>query len=153
VSSRYNVLFLGTNSGSVRVYTWPFTNLNVSYLDFIEFPIHSAPVSSLAITNDNQFLMSGAEDGSVYFSRLLEYVEGGEVNSVDAFKEGGSSDFILNNIILTSKISIENKHSLTKELIFKIESLKSEIDDHKEKINNECAQKIKTVEEKNRDSY
>ncbi|MFO0131830.1 MAG: hypothetical protein ACK52J_05030 [bacterium] len=53
VSSRYNVLFLGTNSGSVRVYTWPFTNLNVSYLDFIEFPIHSAPVSSLAITNDN----------------------------------------------------------------------------------------------------
>ena len=30
--------------------------------------------------------MSGAEDGSVYFSRLLEYVEGGEVNSIDAFK-------------------------------------------------------------------
>ncbi|MFO0131831.1 MAG: hypothetical protein ACK52J_05035 [bacterium] len=83
--------------------------------------------------------MSGAEDGSVYFSRLLEYVEGGEVNSVDAFKEGGNADFILNSICLTSKISIENKHSLTKELIFKIESLKSEIDDHKEKINNECA--------------
>ena len=77
--------------------------------------------------------MSGAEDGSVYFSRLLEYVEGGEVNSVDAFKEGENADFILNSICLTSKISIENKHSLTKELIFKIESLKSEIDDHKEK--------------------
>ena len=40
---------------------------------------------------------------------------------------------------LNIKISIENKHNLTKELIFKIESLKSEIDDHKEKINNECA--------------
>ena len=89
MSTRYNVLFLGTNSGSVRVYIWPFTNLNVSYLDFIEFPIHSAPVSALAITNDNQFLMSGAEDGSVYFSRLLEYVEGGEVNTVDAFKDSG----------------------------------------------------------------
>lgn len=83
--------------------------------------------------------MSGAEDGSVYFSRLLEYVEGGEVNTVDAFRDSGSNDFILNSLCLTSKISIENKHNLTKELIFKIESLKSEIDDHKEKINNECA--------------
>lgn len=97
--------------------------------------------------------MSGAEDGSVYFSRLLEYVEGGEVNSVDAFKEGGGNDFILNSLCLTSKISIENKNNQTKELVFKIESLKSEIDDHKEKINNECAQKIKTIEEKNRDQY
>ena len=51
------------------------------------------------------------------------------------------------------KTSIENKQSLAKELIFKIESLKSEIEDHKEKINNECAQKIKTIEEKNRDMY
>ena len=48
--------------------------------------------------------MSGAEDGSVYFSRLLEYVEGGEVNSIDAFKEGGSSDFILNSLCLTSRV-------------------------------------------------
>ena len=48
--------------------------------------------------------MSGAEDGSVYFSRLLEYVEGGEVNSVDAFKEGGTGEFILNSLCLTSKV-------------------------------------------------
>jgi hypothetical protein len=48
--------------------------------------------------------MSGAEDGSIYFSRLLEYVEGGEVNSVDAFKEGSNNDFILNTICLTSKV-------------------------------------------------
>lgn len=74
-------------------------------MDFIEFPIHSAPISSLAITNDNQFLMSGSDDGSVYFSRLLEYVEGGEVNTVDAFKEGGSVDFILNSLCLTSKVN------------------------------------------------
>ena len=50
--------------------------------------------------------MSGAEDGSVYFSRLLEYVEGGEVNSVDAFKEGGSGEFILNSLCLTSKVNL-----------------------------------------------
>lgn len=50
--------------------------------------------------------MSGAEDGSVYFSRLLEYVEGGEVNSIDAFKDGSSNDFILNSLCLTSKVFI-----------------------------------------------
>lgn len=50
--------------------------------------------------------MSGAEDGSIYFSRLLEYVEGGEVNTVDAFKDGSSNDFILNSLSLTSKVKI-----------------------------------------------
>jgi hypothetical protein len=94
------------------VYIWPFTNLNVSYLDFIEFPIHSAPISALAITSDEQFLMSGAEDGSIYFSRLLEYVEGGEVNTVDAFKEGSANDFILNSMSLTSKVLSLLRHLL-----------------------------------------
>ena len=78
----------------------------MSYLDFIEFPIHSAAISSLAITSDHQFLMSGAEDGSIYFSRLLEYVEGGEVNTVDTFKDGSSNDFILNSLSLTSKVRL-----------------------------------------------
>jgi hypothetical protein len=66
--------------------------------------------------------MSGAEDGSVYFSRLLEYVEGGEVNSVDAFKEGGTGEFILNSLCLTSKV-INYYYIIKKLSIIKIQNI------------------------------
>jgi WD40 repeat protein len=97
---------------------WPFYDYTLTTLEFIEFPIHQSPISSLRVSYDYTYLISGSEGGSIFLSKIREYLEGHDVSSVDmisALGKGKNKDIMgkfanvysLNLLCLTSNTSVE----------------------------------------------
>ena len=63
------MLFVGTQSGSIRVLKYPLSN---DPLDYQKHCAHCGPVTKLSISQDDQYLFSCSEDGSVYVFRVYE---------------------------------------------------------------------------------
>eukprot|EP01116_Phalansterium_solitarium_P025006 TRINITY_DN9363_c0_g2_i2.p1 TRINITY_DN9363_c0_g2~~TRINITY_DN9363_c0_g2_i2.p1 ORF type:complete len:870 (+),score=418.23 TRINITY_DN9363_c0_g2_i2:862-3471(+) len=59
------LVYVGTESGLLRLYRLPLTN-NESH----EVLAHSAPVTRLRISHDDQFLFGASDDGSLYISEV-----------------------------------------------------------------------------------
>lgn len=73
LAKNLQVLFAGTNYGSVKVYNWPImSESNEMELEpeYAEFYIHAAQVTSFEVTYDKRFLISSAEDGSIFFLKI-----------------------------------------------------------------------------------
>lgn len=67
-------LFVGTEVGTVRVYPWPLPEEGAQRL--LELPVHDGPVTHLTMSPDQKYLLSGADDGSVFcFSVERAYAE------------------------------------------------------------------------------
>jgi WD40 repeat protein len=87
LAKNLQVLFVGTNIGSVRVFLWPIAiNKQVPDAppDFTEFYIHSDKVNNMEISYDGQCLISSSEDGTIFFSRIKEFFNGIEFNASSA---------------------------------------------------------------------
>ena len=65
LSSKRDLLYAGTKSGSVRVYAWPPTG-DAAVGAYLEYHIHNAPVVSIKESPVGNTLVSVAEDGSVF---------------------------------------------------------------------------------------
>ncbi|KAK1939385.1 Cilia- and flagella-associated protein 57 [Phytophthora citrophthora] len=59
-------LFAGTKAGSVLVYPWPLSNKGIA-----EYFVHSESILNLRMTEDNEQLITCAEDGSVGIFKIL----------------------------------------------------------------------------------
>lgn len=163
ISQRYGCAFLGTSEGSIKCVLWPIQDLSTQILESIEFPIHQQPVSSLRLTADNQQLISGSEDGSIFVTRIKEWVNGVDMISADSnesaqrFGEGAGSKmakvYLMNNYSLVSKTGNDVKKELTKELEYKIQNLKSDIEDEKDKYIEKYNGTIVTLEKDNDEDF
>ena len=117
ICKKMNVIFFGTNAGSIRVYLWPIYDHTLTMLEFIEFPIHQGPLTNLKVSADFQYLITSSEDSSIFLSKIREYADGHDVSALDMLttmnNKQKNKDFIgkvtnafsLNAICLTSKSS------------------------------------------------
>ena len=104
LSKSLQVLFAGTNKGTVRVYLWPIIKRKHNQdrePEYAEFFIHLTSITSLRVTYDKRYLISSSEDGSIFFSKLIEFY-----NGVD-FNENSSN--IQNADPVKKKVSLESE--------------------------------------------
>lgn len=121
ICKKMNVIFFGTNAGSIRVYLWPIYDFTTTTLEFIEFPIHQGNLNNIKISPDYQYLITSSEDSSIFLSRIREYADGHDVSALDMltamnnkqknkeFLGKVTNAFSLNAICLTSKSSHDVK--------------------------------------------
>ena len=69
ISHSGKMLFVGMASGCIRSIKFPFTN---EADNFQEHSAHSAAITKLRISNDDQYLFSVSEDGCVYTFKVSE---------------------------------------------------------------------------------
>ena len=90
LSHKQKALFVGTSKGTIRIYSWPLNDETLEYEiispnshqvklklpEFYEIQAHSEQVTCLEISHDNNFLFSGAQDGTLYVfnvNKLIRY--------------------------------------------------------------------------------
>ncbi|EGR28381.1 WD repeat protein [Ichthyophthirius multifiliis] len=161
ISKRFDTIIFGTSEGSIRIYLWPFWTFKAKSMDYLEIPIHQCTITSIKISQDYQYLITCSEDSSIFFSKIREFVEGEDVTVTDFFNQQKENNYealekvtlaySLNNLCLCSKIAQEQKKESIKELEFRLQNYKSDIDDEKEKWGEIYAQRIKTLKEKHND--
>lgn len=84
LSKNSGFLLAGTSKGSIRVYLWPLvlkkspTGWGDESLppEFMEYFVHQGPVTKLALSADNNYLMSSSLDGTVISLRMKEILNG-----------------------------------------------------------------------------
>ena len=146
----------GTSQGSIRVHLWPLTDFKRNFSEFVEFPVHQSAITSMAFTADMRYLITAAEDGSIFFNKVKELDEGVSSLLMEGLRTESEQAFLdrtyqLNRICLTSKVKDDIKVDQIKELQFKIQNIKSDTDDQIEKIIGKYFSDQKTAEEKNKD--
>lgn len=161
ICKKKKVICFGTSIGSVRVYQWPFTSKGKENLEYIESAIHQEPTTILRFTYDYEYLVSASSDGSQVFSKVKEFVNGEDISTVDFLaalshqKDNDllgriSNTFNFSEFCLLSSSTQEMRREKIKELDFKIQNTKSDIEEQKEKIVNFYNEKIQKLEEKNK---
>ena len=89
IVNEVGTIFMGTSTGKIRAHQWPFTDSMKFTKQFTELHLHNTAITELKVTPDFNFLISGAEDGSVFISRINAVSEGIPVNDpelLSAFK-------------------------------------------------------------------
>ena len=154
VVNEIGTIFMGTSMGKVRAHQWPFTDSMKFTKQFTEIQLHSAAITDLQITHDYSLLISGAEDGSVFISRVNAVSEGIQVSDAEVLSSFKSSYknfrtlYYLQNYMNTSSAL----DSQQEETIVQLESDKSDFEseycDIISSIQNEIDDKIRQEENK-----
>lgn len=82
---------MGTSLGKIRAHQWPFTDSMKFSKYFTEIQLHSAAITELRVTHDYSLLVSGAEDGTIFISRINAISEGIPVNDAEVLSSFKSS--------------------------------------------------------------
>lgn len=134
-----HAIFFGSSCGSIRMYLWPF-DFSLKTQDVLEIPVAQGSISRLVITSDQKVLISGSEDGSIYFVQIREFIDGHEVNQqfvqintqeIQA-KVIPDSIYSLNQLTMTCKLDQETLKDQIKELEFRIQNIYHDNEDEKE---------------------
>jgi hypothetical protein len=70
IVNEVGTIFMGTSTGKIRAHQWPFTDSMKFQKQFTEIHLHATAITELRATPDFNFLISGAEDGSIFISRI-----------------------------------------------------------------------------------
>ena len=70
IANEIGTIFMGTSLGKIKAHQWPFTDSMKFSKYFTEIQLHSAPITELKITFDYSLLISGAEDGTIFISKI-----------------------------------------------------------------------------------
>ncbi|XP_065529668.1 cilia- and flagella-associated protein 57 isoform X2 [Lathamus discolor] len=68
VSHSGHMVFVGTSLGTIRAMKYPLPLT----MDFNEYQAHAGAVTKMSITNDDQFLLTASEDGSIFIWKVYE---------------------------------------------------------------------------------
>ncbi|XP_030351750.1 cilia- and flagella-associated protein 57 [Strigops habroptila] len=68
VSHSGHMVFVGTSLGTIRAMKYPLPLTT----DFNEYQAHAGAVTKMSITNDDQFLLTASEDGSIFIWKVYE---------------------------------------------------------------------------------
>ncbi|KAF5888302.1 cilia- and flagella-associated protein 57, partial [Clarias magur] len=106
-------LFTGTTSGTIRAIKYPL----LMQKDWTEYQAHSGPITKMAITSDDQYLLSASEDGCLFIWKITEQ-EGHRLKR--------DKETIHAEEILITKSDLEEKNQMMLELKTRVEELKME---------------------------
>ena len=131
---------MGTNKGSIRISLWPIhdesleweliNNSQVKFKvpEFYEIYAHSAPITSLCLSHDLNYLFSGAEDGTLFVFKL----KGNEIEThYEANDKKNNSNPAptlkiedktqsLNDLFLAKVLKIMDKNEIIKQYTFEV---------------------------------
>ncbi|NXI62239.1 CFA57 protein, partial [Anseranas semipalmata] len=134
VSHSGNMVFVGTSLGTVRAMKYPLPLCR----DFNEYQAHAGAVTKMSVTNDDQFLLTASEDGSLLVWKVYDK-EGGVLKrekEVDYAEE-----------VLIMKSDIEEKSQAMLDLQIRVKELQTESDYKLRLKDMSCNEKIKELEE------
>lgn len=76
VCNEFKTIFMGNSVGAVQCYQWPFQDYHSFDENFTCTQLHEGAVTHMKITTDLAFLVTGAEDGSVFISKIQHFCDG-----------------------------------------------------------------------------
>ncbi|KAK3567777.1 hypothetical protein QTP86_026459 [Hemibagrus guttatus] len=106
-------LFTGTSSGTIRAIKYPLPMQK----DWTEYQAHSAPITKMVITFDDQYLLSASEDGCLFIWKISEQ----EGRGLKRDKEMSYAEEIL-----ITRSDLEEKNQVMLELKSRVEELQME---------------------------
>ncbi|KAJ1558669.1 Cilia- and flagella-associated protein 57 [Nowakowskiella sp. JEL0078] len=127
-----------TSKGTIRTIKYPFST--DCQLDYVEQSCHSAAITRLRISFDDQYLFSCSEDGSVWLYRIQDR----EV------PRGGNreKDWTYSDEILVTKSDLKDNVRVMNEFKEKVEDLKLENDDQLRLKDLNYTEKLREITEK-----
>ncbi|KAJ3172248.1 Cilia- and flagella-associated protein 57 [Geranomyces variabilis] len=136
LSQSGRMMFVGTANGTIRSMKFPLSN---EAGEFQEHQAHSAPITKLRVSFDDQYLFSTSEDGALYVFKISD-------------KEGRGlkrdREIVYADEILVTKSDLEEKNSTMAELKTRVEELKMENEYQLRLKDMNFNEKIKEVTEK-----
>lgn len=91
IVNEVGTIFMGTSLGKIRAHQWPFTDSMKFSKYFTEIQLHGTAITELRVTPDYALLISGAEDGSIFISKINAISEGIPVNDCEVLSAFKSS--------------------------------------------------------------
>ncbi|XP_074077759.1 cilia- and flagella-associated protein 57 [Macrotis lagotis] len=113
ISHSGRMMFVGTSMGTIRSMKYPLP-LNK---EFNEYQAHAGPVTKMTITFDDQFLLTGSEDGCLITWKVFDK----DGRGVKREREVGFAEEVL-----VTKSDMEEKAQIMLELKTRVEELKME---------------------------
>ncbi|XP_072505212.1 cilia- and flagella-associated protein 57 isoform X6 [Notamacropus eugenii] len=113
ISHSGRMVFVGTSMGTIRSMKYPLP----LHKEFNEYQAHAGPVTKMAITFDDQFLLTSAEDGCLITWKVYDK----DGRGVKREREVGFAEEVL-----VTKTDMEEKAQIMLELKTRVEELKME---------------------------
>ncbi|XP_072724848.1 cilia- and flagella-associated protein 57 isoform X3 [Ciconia boyciana] len=134
VSHSGHMVFVGTSLGTIRAMKYPLPLTK----DFNEYQAHAGAVTKMSITNDDLFLLTASEDGSIFIWKV--YDKGGGILKWEKEVEYAEE-------VLIMRSDIEEKSQAMLDLQIRVKELQTENDYQLHLKDMYCNEKIKELEE------
>ncbi|XP_042660049.1 cilia- and flagella-associated protein 57 isoform X2 [Tyto alba] len=134
VSHSGHIVFVGTSLGTIRAMKYPLPLTR----DFSEYQAHAGAVTKMSITNDDLFLLTASEDGSIFIWKV--YDKGGGILKWEKEVEYAEE-------VLITRADIEEKNQEMLDLQIRVKELQTENDYQLHLKDLYCNEKIKELEE------
>ncbi|NXP45592.1 CFA57 protein, partial [Heliornis fulica] len=135
VSHSGHMVFVGTSLGTIRAMKYPLPLTK----DFNEYQAHAGAVTKMSMTNDDLFLLTGSEDGSIFIWKVCD--KGGGILK-------GEKEVEYAEEVLIMRSDIEEKSQAILDLQMHVKELQAENDYQLCLKDMYCNEKIKEVEDK-----
>uniref|UniRef100_G1NBL2 EML-like second beta-propeller domain-containing protein n=1 Tax=Meleagris gallopavo TaxID=9103 RepID=G1NBL2_MELGA len=134
VSHSGDMIFVGTSLGTVRAMKYPLPLCR----EFNEYQAHAGAVTKISVSNDDLFLLTASEDGSIFFWKV--YSKKGKILKRE-------KEFEYAEEVLIMKSDIEEKNRAMLDLQIRVSELQTENDYQLRLKDMSCSEKIKELEE------
>ncbi|KFW10089.1 WD repeat-containing protein 65, partial [Eurypyga helias] len=134
VSHSGHMVFVGTSLGTIRAMKYPLPLTK----DFNEYQAHAGAVTKMSVTNDDLFLLTASEDGSIFIWKVDDKERG--LQKWDKEAEYAEE-------VLIMRSDIEEKSQAMLDLQIRVEELQTENDNQLRLKDMYCSEKIKELEE------
>ncbi|NXJ89257.1 CFA57 protein, partial [Corythaixoides concolor] len=134
VSHSGYMVFVGTSLGTIRAMKYPLPLTK----DFKEYQAHAGAVTKMSITNDDLFLLTASEDGSIFIWKV--YDKGGGILQREKEVEYAEE-------VLIMRSDLEEKSQAMLDLQLRVKELQTENDYQLSLKDMYCNEKIKELEE------
>ncbi|KFP24558.1 WD repeat-containing protein 65, partial [Colius striatus] len=134
VSHSGHMVFVGTSLGTIRAMKYPLPLTR----DFSEYRAHAGAVTKMSITNDDLFLLTASEDGSIFIWKVCD--EGGMIPK-------WKKEVKYTEEVLIMRSDMEEKGQAMLDLQIRVKELQTENDYQLRLKDIYCNEKIKELEE------
>ncbi|NXT80414.1 CFA57 protein, partial [Zapornia atra] len=135
VSHSGHMVFVGTSEGTIRAMKYPLPLTK----DFNEYQAHAGAVTKMSITNNDLFLLTASEDGSIFIWKVCD--ERGGILKWEKEVEYAEE-------VLIMRSDIEEKSQAMLDLQIRVKELQTENDYQLSLKDMYCNEKIKELEDK-----
>ncbi|NXL26795.1 CFA57 protein, partial [Glaucidium brasilianum] len=133
VSHSGHMVFVGTSLGTIRAMKYPLPLTR----DYKEYQAHAGAVTKMSLTNDDLFLLTASEDGSIFIWKV--YDKGGGILKWEKEVEYAEE-------VLIMKADIEEKSQAMLDLQIRVKELQT-VNDYQLRLKDMfCNEKIKELE-------